>query len=84
MREANKHLKAESSTQNGLRSGISKISSSGRKRNVDVLEKSSNPIEAMESEIDDLSSQLQGRDVEVKVSNACYNYPSISRFDLEI
>ena len=63
MREANKQLKADSNNQNGL---LNKTKPGVKKRL--VSEQSSQSVEDMESEIDDLKSQLEGRDDEVKVS----------------
>ena len=62
MREANKQLKADSNNQNGF---LSKTKPGVKKRF--VSEQSSQSVEDMESEIDDLKSQLEGRDDEVKV-----------------
>ena len=66
MREANRQLKAESSNQNGT-SNKYKTSSGGRKQFVSSIDSSVKSTEEMESEIDDLRSQLEGRDDEVKV-----------------
>ena len=66
MREANRQLKEESSNQNGT-SNKFKTSSSGRNRFVGSNDNSFKSMDEMESEIDDLRSQLEGRDVEVKV-----------------
>ena len=63
MREANKQLKADSNNQNGF---LSKTKPGVKKRL--VSEQSTQSVEEMESEIDDLKSQLEGRDDEVKVS----------------
>ena len=62
MREANKQLKADSNNQNGF---LNKTKPGVKKRL--VSEQSSQSVEEMESEIDDLKSQLEGRDDEVKV-----------------
>lgn len=63
VREANKQLKADSNNQNGF---LSKTKPGVKKRL--VSEQSTQSVEEMESEIDDLKSQLEGRDDEVKVS----------------
>ena len=55
-------MKADSNTQNGF---MSKTKPGVKKRL--VSEQSSQSVEDMESEIDDLKSQLEGRDDEVKV-----------------
>ena len=62
VREANKQLKADSNNQNGF---LNKMKPGVKKRL--VSEQSSQSVEEMESEIDDLKSQLDGRDDEVKV-----------------
>ena len=73
MREANRQLKAEASNQNGT-SNKYKISSGGRKRFVGSNDSSVKSTEEMESEIDDLRSQLEGRDDEVKVRKAIVSF----------
>ena len=66
MREANRQLKAESSNQNGTFNKF-KSSSSGRKRLVESKDNNVISMDEMELELDDLRSQLEGRDDEVKV-----------------
>ena len=71
VREANRQLKAESNNQNGY-SNKPKL---GAKKRFDH-ELNGKSVEEMESDIDDLKSQLEGRDDEVKASkkNFLYNF----------
>ena len=69
VREANRQLKADSSNQNGF---LNKTKP-GLKKRFDS-ERTNQSVDDLESEIEDLKSQLEGRDDEVKVGKFLFIY----------